>query len=223
MKQLCAVWLVLTLCAASPAWAGAWLKEKGGGFVSLSFGANLSSEMTAAIYVEYGLSDSTTIGLDVNGFSSETKELYGYANVFFRRAIGPTDRPNKFAYELGIGGYWVDDSARPALKSTLSWGRGFQLKDRNGWLNMDGAFIYEPTFGSHMTKLDATIGMELGQTTTGIFELAVGHKDDKTFGSIEPSILLRPKKMNLQFKLGANIPFEDQEKSALKLGIWRSF
>jgi hypothetical protein len=223
MKILNAACLAISLCVPSAALAGAWLKEKGHGFVSLSFGANMAEEITGGLYVEYGLSDSTTIGIDISGFSGGSITLNGYGSLFLRRSIGPTDKPSKWAYEIGIGGYWEQETARPALKSAISWGRGFQFKGRNGWMNMDGAFIYDPTLGSHMTKLDATVGMEIGKITTGILELALGHKDDNTFGSIEPSLLLRPKNMDFQFKLGANIPFEDQDKSALKLGIWRSF
>ena len=70
MRLLCITLLILSQAAAPMAQAGAWLRESGTGFVSLSFGATQFSETTNAAYIEYGLSDATTIGLDISSFCS---------------------------------------------------------------------------------------------------------------------------------------------------------
>ena len=223
MKPILAACLAICLCVAPMAHAGAWLREKGGGFVSLSFGATQFSETTNALYIEYGLSDSTTIGLDISAFTNADKVRNGFGTLFVRRSIGLTDRPSKWAYEIGIGGLWGEETQRPAFKTGVSWGRGFEFKDRSGWVNVDGSFVYEPTLGEHITKLDTTLGMELGQVATGLLEITLSNQNSDTFGAVEPSVLIRPKQSSFDFKFGAQIPFDEKEKTALKLGIWRTF
>ncbi len=218
------------LCAFLALWAipqnaqaGAWLREEATGFVSLSFGATKFSETTNALYVEYGLSSTTTIGLDVSTFTNAQNVRNGFGNIFLRRAIGPTDRDSKFSYEIGIGGLWGNEMQRPTLKTGLSWGRGFQLDERNGWVNIDAAVIIEPKLSEHIVKLDGTLGMALTDTISGILEVNLSHQENDIYGAFEPSVLIRPKDLGISFKIGAQIPFEDQEKSALKLGLWHSF
>ncbi|KIN63328.1 hypothetical protein Z946_2198 [Sulfitobacter noctilucicola] len=214
-----AVWMM----SVSTASAGAWLREEATGFVSLSFGATQFSETTNGLYLEYGVSPKTTVGLDISTFTNSQNVRNGFGNLFLRRALGPSDKPSKFSYEIGIGGLWGNEMQRPTLKSGLSWGRGFQVKDRNGWVNIDGAFVYEPTLGEHITKLDGTLGIGFSQLTTGLFEVNISHQNEELYGAFEPSVLFKPAKSLFQIKVGAQIPFEEQKKTALKLGIWHNF
>lgn len=223
MKTLFAVLVMTCQCMASIGHDGAWLRDEGSGFASLSFGATQFSETTNALYVEYGLSDKTTIGLDVSTFTNALNVRNGFGNLFIRRAIGPTDQPNRWAYELGVGGLWGNERHLPTLKTTLSWGRGFQFHNRSGWVNMDAAFIYEPTLGSHITKFDATLGLHFGGITTGLLEVTHSSQNNDTYGAFEPSLLIRPKDSKFSVKLGAQIPFDEDDRAALKLGIWHSF
>lgn len=223
MRFLFTTCLVMTLCAAPMGHAGAWLREKGTGFASLSFGATQFSETTNALYIEYGLTDKMTVGLDISAFTNAQNVRNGFGNLFLRRALGPTDRPSKWAYEIGVGGLWGNEMQRPTVKTGISWGRGFQVRDRSGWVNIDAAYVYEPTLGDHVTKFDATLGMELGGITSGLLDLTLSHEKSDTFGAFEPSVLIRPKQSKFSIKVGAQIPFDEQEKTALKLGIWRSF
>ena len=201
MRVLFTVILLIWQCMASTAYAGAWLREKGTGFTSLSFGATQFSETTNALYIEYGLSDKTTIGLDISSFTNALNVRNGFGNLFMRRAIGPTDRPNKWAYEIGVGGLWGNEKHLPTFKTAISWGRGFQI----------------------IAKLDAALGMNFGGITTGLLEVTISSQNSETYGALEPSVLLRPKDSSFSVKLGAQIPFDEQEKAALKLGIWRKF
>lgn len=223
MRVLFTVILLIWQCMASTAYAGAWLREKGTGFTSLSFGATQFSETTNALYIEYGLSDKTTIGLNISSFTNALNVRNGFGNLFMRRAIGPTDRPNKWAYEIGVGGLWGNEKHLPTFKTAISWGRGFQIKERSGWVNVDAAFVYEPTLGQNIAKLDAALGMNFGGITTGLLEVTISSQNSETYGALEPSVLLRPKDSSFSVKLGAQIPFDEQEKAALKLGIWRKF
>ena len=38
-----------------------------------------------------------------------------------------------------------------------------------------------------------------------------------------PSLLFQPKKVPFDVKVGAEIPYQETNRSALKLGIWRRF
>ncbi|MCX7560377.1 hypothetical protein OS190_12430 [Sulfitobacter sp. F26204] len=223
MRKLFVASLILWQGLASVADAGAWLREKGDGFVSLSFGATQFSETTNAFYIEYGLSDKTTIGLDVSAFTNALNVRNGFGNLFLRRAIGPADQPDKWAYELGIGGVWGNEMHRPTVKAGIAWGRGFKVNSRAGWINLDAAYIHEPTLGEHITKFDAAVGMAFSDATTGLLEISVSAQKSETYGAFEPSLLIQPKDSKFRIKLGAQIPFSEQEKTALKMGIWNDF
>ncbi len=215
--------LILIHLAAPTAQAGAWLRERGTGFVSLSFGATQFSETTNALYIEYGLTDKSTVGIDISAFTNSQNVRNGFGNLFLRRNLGRLDGPNRLAYEVGVGGLWGNEMQLPTVKTTVSWGRGFNVADRSGWINLDGAYIYEPTEGTHITKFDGTLGMNFTPVTTGLIEVTVSERSDDTYGAVEPSLLIKPKNSAFSFKVGAQIPIEEQDKTALKLGIWHNF
>lgn len=221
MRVIWAIGLAMMCCAGQAADAGAWLREKNSGFASLSFGATQGDTMNASLYVEYGVSEKTTIGVDINAFHSADSETNGFGALFLRRAIGPTDHTNKFAYEIGLGGFFEDENL-PAFKTAVSWGRGLQLGERQGWVNVDAAYIYEPTLLTHQTKLDATAGLDLTPRMTGILEINFSDRDGNSNTAVEPSLLFKPSFTDFHFKLGANIPMDNAD-TALELGIWRNF
>lgn len=215
--------ILMTLCAVPTAQAGAWLKEKGQSFASITVGTNRASEVTLSYYLEYGLTEKTTVGLDIGGYTNRMDAKNGYAAVFMRRSLFASDGPHKYAYELGFGGLYQDDMMLPTVKAGLSWGYGFSHSAGNGWLNVEATYIYEPTLGQKIAKLDGTLGVDLTDLTTGIFELHFSQKDDATYGSFEPSLLIRPRRGPFNIKFGAEIPHDDIDKSAFKLGVWHRF
>lgn len=223
MKPVILAAMLIYTCGTLPAMAGAWLKEKGAGFSSLSIGANSADEQTLALYFEYGLTDKTTVGLDISAFAGQPDMLNGYGAVFLRRSLFASDGPHKFAYEFGFGALYQDDLPLPVVKAGLSWGRGFSHGRGNGWMNVDAAYIYEPTQGQKFAKLDGTLGMDFNDIMTGMIEVHISRSDDDTFGSLEPSLLLRPRKGAFNIKIGAEIPHDDIDRSALKLGVWHRF
>lgn len=217
--------IILAMCCGvgQAADAGAWLREKQTGFASLSFGVTETEDATGTFFLEYGLSEKTTIGVDISAFRANSSAVNGFGNLFVRRSIGPTDRTSKWAYEVGIGGYFDEDKTLPAVKTTVSWGRGFQMRDRPGWVNIDATYILEPELKSDETKLDATAGYAFGGITTGILEVTYSNRNNNSFGAVEPSLLFSPKQTAFQIKLGAQFPIDEDDSKSLKLGIWRSF
>lgn len=223
MRQVLAATIVFFLTMPPAVQAGAWLRKEGEGFVSLSFGATRFSETTNALYLEYGLTETTTIGLDISAFTNSLNVRNGFGNLFVRRAIGPTDRDSKWAYEIGLGGLWGNEMQRPTLKTGVSWGKGFQINNRNGWVNIDSALIIEPKLNEHIAKLDGTFGMAFTDVTSALLEVNLSYQEDETYGSFEPSVLFKHKNTAISVKIGAQIPFEEQSKTALKLGLWHEF
>ncbi|MEW9921148.1 hypothetical protein AB2B41_16170 [Marimonas sp. MJW-29] len=203
--------ILLTLLSLSTAaQAGAWLRERGEGFVSLSFGATRFDETKNALYIEYGLTDAQ----DVRN---------GFGNLFARRALGPTDRPHRFAYEIGLGGLWGNEMQLPTVKTGVSWGYGFSHASGNGWMSLDAAYVYEPRMGNHIAKIDGTLGVDFSTLTTGLIEFTLSEQNDDAYGAVEPSLLFRPRGSSFNVKIGAEIPYKETEKSALKLGLWHRF
>ncbi|MEM7520608.1 MAG: hypothetical protein AAF307_06175 [Pseudomonadota bacterium] len=224
MKLSVTLALLLTLCAASSANAGAWLKERGSGFASFTLGGNMHHEVTGALYLEYGLGDHTTIGIDVNGFTDGNTARNALGHVFLRRELFKTGNAHRFSYEVGVGAMWLDERTLPTVKTTLSWGYGFSSGPRNGWASLDASYTYEPTLGMSIAKVDGTFGMAITEVTTGMIQFtASSQNDNDSYRAVEPSLLFTPKGKTFSLRIGAEVPVEHTDKSALKLGLWRRF
>ena len=113
--------------------------------------------------------------------------------------------------------------SRPTMLMGLSWGRGFTLGDRNGWVNLDGRFTFEPRLQEHVTKLSGTLGLDFGTTITGLVEFTISSQKGGNFSALEPSLLFKPTRSPFDLKVGTQIPFQSTASSALKLGIWHRF
>ncbi|KAG1715378.1 3-succinoylsemialdehyde-pyridine dehydrogenase [Nymphon striatum] len=120
MPFLSVLMLFLTALTAS---AGAWPQQKGQAFVSVT--SNLSfpdiymieaePSMYQALYVEYGLTDKLTLGVDA-GRSVAGK---GKTVVFLRHPVFAGREKAKYAVELGVGKI----AGRSVLRPGMSFGR----------------------------------------------------------------------------------------------------
>jgi hypothetical protein len=203
--------------------AGAWLREKGTSFTSVSFSATWFRDTANTSYLEYGLRDDLTIGADIGYMTSRTGAQSGYGTIFIRRPLGQSDGPNKWAYELGVGTTWVDNLISPHLKTGVSWGRGIKVREKYGWVAVDASVSWDVTSGRHLAKVDSTVGFNFTEVTTGMVQLYLAHVDRKTYASIAPSIVIKPRKGKFRFQIGAESTLGHSENTALKLGLWREF
>jgi len=215
--------LVLSQCAAMSAQGGAWLREKGAGFSSVSFTTTYFGDNAISSYLEYGVRDDLTLGADIAFYTSRNGQQSGYGTVFMRRPIGPNNGPNRWAYELGVGTAWVGDLMLPHVKTGVSWGRGIEFKDKNGWMAVDTSVVWDINNGLHLTKLDGTAGLNFAEITTGMVQVYFAHLDGELYGTVAPSVLFKPRKVNFRIQIGAEIPVRNVSDAALKLGIWRKF
>ena len=223
MRPWLLIVFLLSLLLASPTHAGAWLREKGTSFTSISFSATWFRDTTNTTYLEYGLRDNLTIGADIGIIADRWGGQSGYGTVFIRRPLGPNKGPNKWAYELGIGAAWVNELVLPHLKTGVSWGRGIQIKGLNGWMTVDASMTWDMANGFHLGKIDSTLGVNFTKVTTGMIEIYLAHLDSKTYATIAPSLVFKPHKGKYRFQIGAQTPLGHYENTALKLGLWREF
>lgn len=221
--------LILVLCLsqfiATSARAGPWLREKGSSFTSFSLSASMDLDARSTGFFEFGITPTSTVGLDLGFSRNNTGAKLGYGTIFLRRALGPTNRPNKFAYEVGIGGTYGGPNRDmiPHIKTGLTWGRGIELKGKGGWLTVDAGVLWNLNDYNHVTKFDTTFGLQFTDIATGILQLNLANQADETFGFFEPSLVLKPRNMNSKFQIGLSAPLEDFGKTSLKLGIWHEF
>ncbi len=219
------LWLTILILPflATAANAGAWLREKGSSFTSISFSATWFGDTANSSYLEYGVRDDLTLGTDI-GYSNSTLGIQsGYGTIFLRRPIGKNAGPNKWAYELGVGAAWINDIVLPYVKTGLSWGRGFTIHEKSGWIAVDASVTWELSLGNRLTKIDTTVGVNFTDVTTGMVQLYLADLANDSYASIAPSLVFKPRKGKFRIQIGAETQLDNFDNPALKLGIWREF
>lgn len=228
--------LILGLVCASPAQAGAWLRQKGKGFASFSVQATENNGNSSSIYLEYGLTDGITLGADItydtdllNYIQGEGPLIESLAEVpqgsgilFARFPIGPMDQTNKWAFHLGVGARYFNGEFFQAAELGLSWGRGIQIGEKYGWVNVDTSYNEAQSPTDTRIKLDGTIGLGLTDTTKVMMQIFNTHEADETYTKIAPSLLYKPSKSDMTVQLGSEIPVDGGEAS-IKIGVWLDF
>ena len=214
---------VLCLWAPAPVAAGAWMREVGTTFTSTSFTVNYFRDTASSTYIEHGLRDDLTLGLDVGYYTSRFGVQSGIATVFMRRPLGPNTGKNKWAYEVGLGSGWIGELVLPHAKAGLSWGRGYKLGDRYGWMAVDASVTMDITYGQRLYKVDSTVGLGITDTTKGVMQLYLTQLNGALFGTIAPSLIYTPPQKKFSIQIGAESPINGWDDTAIKIGFWRTF
>ena len=201
--------------------AGAWPREKGTGFASTSTHLGWSQDVPDVrnsapssrydtLYVEYGLTERWTVGLDL-GHSAlgEVKAI-----AFARRPLARPDTRLKIAGELGIG--QIDGQA--ALRPGLSIGMGLE----RGWLNADLSAAFPTGSGTSETKLDLTYGRNFGRRKA-IFQVLTVQSDGGPGAVSIPSSIVTPLWRRIELEVGATYGVIEDTGMGLKLGLWTNF
>ncbi len=203
--------------------AGPWLREKGSAFTAVSFTGNYYLETGTQTYLEYGLTEKTTLVADLGFSHQHFLEETGYATVSIRRAITARNAKSKWAYELGAGAGWIGSTTLPHLRTGLSWGRGVEWGKKSGWMTVEAAVIWDLTFAQHVTKIDTTLGINFTDVTSGILQLYTANVLNQTIGTIAPSLTFSPKQKKFRIQIGSESQIGNWENSAIKIGLWREF
>ena len=214
--------LLLSLCAAQPASAGAWLREKGTGFLSLTgtvYNPSDSYDFKSAVYGEWGVTPKLTIGLDLN----DRPGLTGHALVFARVPVSKVGKNGRFAFEFGGGGHHYQERWHPMYKIGLSYGRSLNTKWGYGWLAIDLAMEHRLRTSDPFYKLDATVGLSADRLINPMLQIETAYFSNSEFQwSVTPSILIRGKN-NTRWQFGIERRSGYPKGYGLKIALWREF
>lgn len=208
---------------AAPVAAGPWLREKGSTFTSVAFATTWDLQSSSTTYLEYGWSDTTTIGADIGVFRSPTSGQDGFATVFLRKPLGKNAGSSRLAYELGLGASWEGALVFAHLKTGLTWGRGFQLREKSGWMTVDASVRWDLGRSNQVTKIDSTVGLNFNEKFSGMFQLFLTNTEGDTFAKLAPSLIYTPKSGKFKIQVGLEALTDDIANPAIKLGLWREF
>ncbi|WP_420585081.1 hypothetical protein [Ruegeria sp.] len=217
-----AVFLFLALLAASPAWSGAWLREKGSSFTAASVTAFRDQyggyDYKSSLYAEVGFRQNLTIGLD---FESN-RDLYGHALVFGRIQVADLGKWGRFAAEFGAGVHHRQRSAWAVYKTGLSYGKGFQTGWGNGWLAVDAALEFR-THEAVYRKLDFTTGLSADRLLNPLLQIETSYTPDTSFyWRVRPSVMIRTNKGKTKWVLGPERT-NARSKTGIRIAIWNEF
>lgn len=216
--------IIAVLALATGAEAGAWLRSEGGGFASSSLSINRDREVSGTVYLEYGLRPDRTLGADISFGVDRTGTQEGSAILFLRVPLGRTDQTHKFAAHIGIGARVLNEEVLPAAETGLSWGRGFQVGQRYGWVNVDGSYNLTQHPASDRIKLDLTAGLGISNKSKLMMQMFNTFQDGDQFVKLAPSLLMSlGRNSGTTLQLGAEVPVSGGGTTSLKIAFWREW
>ena len=154
-------------------------------------------DTSSQTYLEYGLTDATTLVGDLSMIRLHNAPESGYATLSIRRALSKPNATSKWAYELGIGVGWIGAQTLPHLRTSLSWGRGMEWGDKSGWATVEASAVWDLTYAQHIAKIDMTLGIQITEVTAGMIQLYTAHMFDENVATIAPPVIFGPKKKQI--------------------------
>jgi len=218
--------LMLVPCLAQ---AGAWPRDKGAVFLSLSQdvarrpGGGLSS--TQSLYLEYGVTETLTFGVKAN---RNADGLTFDVLSFTRMSLGNPDAANKFAVELALGGRWnILTGYEAVVQPALHWGRGFTAPAAisflgNGWMGVEASLGHGFFTQQTWAKADFTLGFTPADETHLILQLRSHHDRFGSSYSVAPSFVRRFSRA-LKLEIGGLWHLSGNEPPRLRAATWIEF
>lgn len=222
LAQILAQILALTCLAAPCVEAGAWPRKKGDGFASVSVRLGWPQDVAdwtsleptqdySTLYIEYGLTDRLTLGLDLGHSVSGSGKTVAFLQFPLRQA----DEGVHVSAQLGFGMISGDRVLRPGL--SLGWSL------EKGWFSIDSVAEAHLQTGRADYKLDFTWGRNLNAGRKFILQVQTGQPDGQdAFARLAPSIVI-PVRDRLKFETGATFGLTGDESVGLKIGVWTEF
>lgn len=214
--------MVLTCALCQNAQAGAWPRGKGEGFVSASIRPSWPQDLAQwqsrtptgkylTFYLEYGLTERLTLGLDLGRSVSGT----GKNVTFLRYPLLDPEARLKASAELGLGKIDGETVLRPGV----SLGLGLS----SGWLSADGLAEYQVASGKTDLKLDLTWGWNMAKDRKLILQMQSGAPHGgPAFARFAPSVVL-PLNKRVQIELGGAWGLSGDTSLGLLIGVWTQF
>ncbi len=214
--------LLCCLVAAPAASAGAWPRAAGEGFASVAerlawprdFLSGPSNYTT--FYLEYGLTDALTVGLDLGHSVSGARKSVAFAQVPL------IDHPVwKMTAQIGMGKI----NEVPVTRPGLSVGRAVRINDGWGWLALDYVVEQSIYTASRDVKLDTTLGVPLPQDRRLILQVQAGKQyGDPRFARLAPSVVMPLRRLpGTYLEVGGTWGVLNEQSVGLLLGAWHEF
>jgi len=221
------------LTFATPAEAGAWLRDEGAVF--LSFGANvLLSEDThvpvgrdPSLYLEWGYGPQTTLAFGINTGGR------GDSRIAEFHVLRPLSLPERLGVATVSGGlalrefdsvqYDADgaetDQQDHLASLGLAWGQGSDA----GWITAEGRVMADLADGDIEAKLDLTGGYHITPAWSAMVQLQSGlGQSGDDYGKLLPSVIYRVND-RLRINAGASHALTGDRGTGLFLAGWLDF
>ncbi|MER2508922.1 hypothetical protein [Amaricoccus sp.] len=223
---------IIVALSALRAEAGAWPREEGTTFISLSQVFTTGTESLLAptetltsyssLYAEYGLTGTTTIGFDA-AYGTGPEARLGTGIAFVRRPIWETPSGHRFAADFGVGWRTESGDQDVRLRPGLAWGRGFESAWGNGWMGVDASAELLLPSDDTAFKVDFTTGVKPSDDWMLIFQVQTGrYAGTGALVRVAPSVVRAfGEKSHLQIGLDATVFGDDS--IGVKLATWFSF
>lgn len=211
---------VILGCLAGSALAGAWPREKGRTFLSVStVPARTSSADWSGVYAERGLTPRLTLGFDAGRGHAELGDWQALA--FLRWDLAPEARLRR-AVSLGLGARAAEGTITPLIRPAFALGRGFESRLGHGWMEAEAQILYEPLRRWTATKLDTTLGLERDRRLWMLQLQAARYPGSDPTLRLVPGVVQKLTH-GLSLDLAVTVNLRDRSDTGLRLGAWWSF
>lgn len=212
--------MLLLAIAPGGALAGAWPREEGRWFLSLSQTAIPQDGRVdgwTGLYLEQGFSPRLTFGLDAG------RDLGGARTVavtFLRWDVAPSS-PLRLGLTAGAGSEWTAAGEDTLIRLGLAAGRGHSWW-RGGWMEAEVQAVHRLAAAETTWKADLTLGLSLPPRSKAMLQLHLAQTPDGTEARLVPSYVLRLKD-RVHVTLGLTADLTGGEPLGLKIGTWLDF
>jgi hypothetical protein len=212
--------LLSGLPSADRAEAGAWPRDDGASFLSVSLESPVDTTaagLFASLYYEYGLTSKLTFGIDA-GRDVNTRSTS--ALVFLRYPVF-SGGAHTVAVELGLGETVQNGRSSATIRPGLSWGRGLQIGDLNGWTGIEATYAHRAD-DSSLGKIDATLGANLAEGRLAMVQLQYeAPSNGQSLLAVAPSYVFGLTRTT-RLQVGLRHELRTGTTSA-KIGLWLDF
>ena len=216
----------LLIIIAHPAWSGAWPRDRGQWFLATSVEVRnyaiadrfQSLSYYSSFYMEHGLTDRLTVGLNAGHGSTADTDVRGFLRL---PILGQGAR--KLALELSVGK--IDH--KPYTGIGLQYGYGFNVAGRSAWFSAEARI--EHTLGEEasmqskrQSKFDVTLGMTHLNDVKTILQVFNTEIDDVLYPTLATGLVVP---LGGEFSLESGLLFDmiDGGRPGLKFGLWKEF
>lgn len=223
-----AVLALLATLLPGLALGGAWPREEGGVFYSLSYRAEadwaalgsprtLQADSFTSFYLEYGAGPRLTFGLDA-GYPSDAQYS---AIAFARYTLSAPGARHQWAISAGAG--VAGPVAEAQVQLGAHWGTGIETPWAPGWIGLDVTARRRLASPGTITKADLTFGLRPAEGWMAILQVQAGrYPGDPDYLRLAPSVVkeLTP---GQRIEIGIDADILGSGRVGARIGTWTEF